>query len=78
MNALQGKKAGHEQQHGDASRDIQRSDHMDTAQREQCVVGSDTQSQKREAPGDWSQYSGCTLSYRVANPGIEHGTAEEQ
>ena len=51
---------------------------MDTAQREQCVVAGDTQPQKREAQGDGSQYSGCTLSDRVANPGIEHCTAEEQ
>src|SRR5271155_5685703 len=76
MNALQGKEAGHEQQHGYASSDIQRSDRMDTVQREQRVVAGDTQPQERETPGNWSQYSGCTLSDRLTHPGLQTRTEE--
>ena len=46
--------------------------------REQCVIAGDTQPQEREAPGNRSEYSGCTLSDRWADPGIEDRTAEEQ
>jgi hypothetical protein len=41
MNALQGKKASHEQQHGQASGKIQRRDHVDMAKREQRVIAGD-------------------------------------
>ena len=51
---------------------------MDTAQREQCVITGDAQPQEGEAPGNRSEYSGCTLSDRLADPGIQDRTAEEQ